>query len=243
MRHVCVLVYGKNLVGVTLMHHRQLVVLVSRLPCYTPPVTPILPSCPSSCLHGILSLEFLPSALNPVPHVHLNLPLSHHLNLNLCSLSLYFLMETSATSLVSLDSLKRRDKARRKTATTEDMLFTNGAEKNGNLGAVSTSDSANIAASGPASLPERVTADRMTVSLGTDRMSTSLEGVLSDEGLLMPPPSSSSSGSLRPVPRVTSAPNPLNEAWQTPMSHQADSANRARLRLTMPTPTAAQTVE
>ncbi|KAK8400868.1 hypothetical protein O3P69_002554 [Scylla paramamosain] len=121
------------------------------------------------------------------------------------------LMETSATSLVSLDSLKRRDKARRKTATTEDMLFTNGAEKNGNLGAVSASDAANIAASGPASLPERMTTDRMTVSLGTDRMSTSLEGVLSDEGLLMPPPSSSSSGSLRPVPRVTSAPNPLKD--------------------------------
>ncbi|XP_050706486.1 kinesin-like protein KIF21A isoform X1 [Eriocheir sinensis] len=117
------------------------------------------------------------------------------------------LMETSATSLVSLDSLKRRDKARRKTATTEDMLFTNGSEKNGNLGATSTDPTA--AASGPTSLPERSTTDRMTVSLGTDRMSTSLEGVLSDEGLLMPPPSSSSSGSLRPVPRVTSAPNPL----------------------------------
>ena len=121
-------------------------------------------------------------------------------------------METSATSIVSLDSLKRRDKARRKTATTEDMLFTNGSEKNGNLGGVNVSaatDPTPVAASGPASLPERMT-DRMTVSLGTDRMSTSLEGVLSDEGLLMPPPSSSSSsGFMRPVPRVTSAPNPL----------------------------------
>ncbi|KAK7079815.1 Kinesin-like protein kif21b, partial [Halocaridina rubra] len=129
------------------------------------------------------------------------------------------LMESSATSLVfSSDSLKRRDKARRKPATTEDMLFTNGSEKNGN--ASGTDASANTTPVGtiigatPIVALERLAAercnserlgpDRMTKSLMVDRMTTSLEG---EDGLLMPPPSSSH----RAVPRVTSAPNPLKD--------------------------------
>ncbi|KAG7172235.1 Kinesin-like protein KIF21A-like [Homarus americanus] len=130
------------------------------------------------------------------------------------------LMESSATSLVfSSDSLKRRDKARRKTATTEDMLFTNGSEKNGNASGTDVSASTTPAGTivGATSVvamerlglerasSDRSVPDRMATSLGMDRMSTSLEGVLSDDGLLMPPPS----GSLRAVPRVTSAPNAL----------------------------------
>lgn len=129
-------------------------------------------------------------------------------------------MESSATSLVfSSDSLKRRDKARRKTATTEDMLFTNGSEKNGNAsgtdGSTNTTPAGTIVSSMPIAALERLAVervssdrsipDRMPSGLGTDRMTTSLEGVLSDDGLLMPPPSTIH----RAVPRVTSAPNAL----------------------------------
>ncbi|XP_047500183.1 kinesin-like protein KIF21A isoform X4 [Penaeus chinensis] len=123
------------------------------------------------------------------------------------------LMESSATSLVfSSDSLKRRDKARRKTATTEDMLFTNGSEKNGNASGTDTSANTTPAGTivGATSIAvlerlaaERSSAERMSSSLVMDRMATSLEG---DDGLLMPPPSSH-----RAVPRVTSAPNPLKD--------------------------------
>ncbi|XP_064091324.1 kinesin-like protein KIF21A isoform X5 [Macrobrachium nipponense] len=127
------------------------------------------------------------------------------------------LMESSATSLVfSSDSLKRRDKARRKTATTEDMLFNNGSEKNGN--ASGTDASANTTPVGTivGAMPivalerlaaERASSDRMSRSHVGDRMTTSLEGTLGEDGLLMPPPS----GSHRAVPRVTSAPNPLKD--------------------------------
>ncbi|ROT78779.1 putative kinesin-like protein KIF21A isoform X2 [Penaeus vannamei] len=123
------------------------------------------------------------------------------------------LMESSATSLVfSSDSLKRRDKARRKTATTEDMLFTNGSEKNGNASGTDTSANTTPAGTivGATSIAvlerlaaERSSAERMSSSLAMDRMATSLEG---DDGLLMPPPPSH-----RAVPRVTSAPNPLKD--------------------------------
>ncbi|XP_063596189.1 kinesin-like protein KIF21A isoform X1 [Penaeus indicus] len=133
------------------------------------------------------------------------------------------LMESSATSLVfSSDSLKRRDKARRKTATTEDMLFTNGSEKNGNASGTDTSANTTPAGTivGATSIAvlerlaaERSSAERMSSSLAMDRMATSLEG---DDGLLMPPPSSH-----RAVPRVTSAPNPLKNL----MTYRPDKAS------------------
>ncbi|XP_069952682.1 kinesin-like protein KIF21A isoform X1 [Cherax quadricarinatus] len=142
------------------------------------------------------------------------------------------LMESSATSLVfSSDSLKRRDKARRKTATTEDMLFTNGSEKNGNASGTDVSASTTPAGTIIGATPivalerfavERVSSDRslpdrMSSSLGMDRMTASFEGVLSDDGLLMPPPSSTH----RAVPRVTSAPNALKNL----MSYRPDKAS------------------
>ncbi|CAL4127762.1 unnamed protein product, partial [Meganyctiphanes norvegica] len=104
------------------------------------------------------------------------------------------LMESSATSLVfSTDSLKRRDKARRKNPTTEDMLFTNGSEKNGNG---STDTSANTT-------PNVTVVGIMPVN-AMERMTASIEGPLvTDDGHLMPPPSS------RVIQRVTSAPNAL----------------------------------
>ncbi|XP_068214195.1 kinesin-like protein KIF21A isoform X3 [Palaemon carinicauda] len=137
------------------------------------------------------------------------------------------LMESSATSLVfSSDSLKRRDKARRKTATTEDMLFNNGSEKNGN--ASGTEASANTTPVGTivGAMPivalerlaaERAASDRMSRSHAGDRMTASLEGTLGEDGLLMPPPS----GSHRAVPRVTSAPNPLKNL----MTNRADKSS------------------
>ncbi|XP_071533694.1 kinesin-like protein KIF21A isoform X3 [Panulirus ornatus] len=142
------------------------------------------------------------------------------------------LMESSATSLVfSSDSLKRRDKARRKTATTEDMLFTNGSEKNGNAsgtdGSTNTTPAGTIISSMPIAALERLAVervssdrsipDRMPSGLGMDRMTSSLEGVLSDDGLLMPPPSTTH----RAVPRVTSAPNVLKNL----MSNRPDKAS------------------
>nr|XP_045584497.1 kinesin-like protein KIF21A [Procambarus clarkii] len=124
-----------------------------------------------------------------------------------------------------------RDKARRKTATTEDMLFTNGSEKNGNASGTDVSANTTPAGTIVGAMPivslerlavERVSSDRsipdrMSSSLGMDRMATSLEGVLSDDGLLMPPPS----GSQRAVPRVTSAPNALKNL----MSNRPDKAS------------------
>ncbi|XP_076067796.1 kinesin-like protein 31E [Oratosquilla oratoria] len=111
------------------------------------------------------------------------------------------LMESSSTSLVfSTDSLKRRDKARRKTATTEDMLFTNGGGTGGDGNCNTTTSAVGIMEAAQDIKDIKVMVPCMGVP--ESRMTSSMEGLTSEDNLLMPPPS-------RGVPRVPSAPNPL----------------------------------
>ena len=124
-------------------------------------------------------------------------------------LSLNSLMESSSTSLVfSSDSLKRRsgDKARRKQATTEDMLFTNGNEGN------EVEISAPVIVTRASEMPSVLGHGKNSTGIDP-RMTISLEGGLGtmSEEIQLPPPVSlsTSSLSLKGVPRVVSAPNTL----------------------------------
>lgn len=115
---------------------------------------------------------------------------------------------------LSSDSLKRRgEKARRKTATTEDMLFTGGGEK-----PLSASTTAIYHSPEPflSVLPTAATHDASSSSAPPTldpRMTTSLEGTLggvSEVNTHVPLISESNAYAFsRGVPRVTSAPNPL----------------------------------